>query len=74
MSMISPCYKCKNRKVTADYNCHSDCDRYITWKAEVNAKRQEEYIQAVANQIATSYRRNVYKKLLRKIHIHPDRR
>ena len=31
--MKAPCKDCKDRKVTADYNCHSHCDKYLAYQA-----------------------------------------
>lgn len=31
----SPCYKCENRKVTTEYNCHSHCDAYEDYKKKL---------------------------------------
>lgn len=31
--MKAPCKDCKDRKVTEDYNCHMDCEKYLAFKA-----------------------------------------
>ena len=31
--MKAPCKDCKDRNVTADYNCHTHCEKYIAFKA-----------------------------------------
>lgn len=38
---IVPCKGCPDRRVTSDYNCHSDCERYQTYKRTRDAKRAE---------------------------------
>lgn len=47
---ISPCKGCPDRLITADFNCHTSCDRYLSYRAEIDAKRGEKYTQ---NQIRT---------------------
>lgn len=41
----TPCFECKDRKVTADYNCHSVCEKYLAF----NIGRREENRQAAIN-------------------------
>ena len=28
---IAPCKDCKDRNVSASYNCHTDCTKYLKW-------------------------------------------
>lgn len=36
----TPCFGCKERKVTADYNCHSVCPAYTAFVADRAANKQ----------------------------------
>lgn len=36
----SPCYKCEKRKVTADYNCHTDCPDYAEYRREIDEMKK----------------------------------
>lgn len=47
----SPCFNCERRKVTEDYNCHSDCPDYIDFKAKLDRVRGE---KRVHNDISSS--------------------
>lgn len=31
---VSPCFGCKDRDVRIDYNCHSNCERYLDFSGE----------------------------------------
>lgn len=35
-----PCMECGDRKVTADYNCHSHCEKYKTWHEALDAEAE----------------------------------
>jgi hypothetical protein len=37
----APCMTCENRKVSEDYNCHSDCAAYLAYRAERTAHYEE---------------------------------
>jgi hypothetical protein len=46
-----PCYKCNRRRVTSDYNCHTDCPDYGAdiradreLDEQINRKRNEDYM------------------------------
>lgn len=34
-----PCYKCERRNATTSYNCHSDCEDYKQYRAEIESKK-----------------------------------
>lgn len=36
-----PCYKCKDRRVEAGYNCHDHCERYKEFQARCKAARDK---------------------------------
>ena len=58
----SPCYKCTNRKVTANYNCHVDCEEYLMYKSKLNdlpKKDREDVYAAYINKAI--YRRKKIK-------------
>ena len=62
MANLSPCLKCEDRKV----NCHSHCEKYLTWKTEhdsllklINENKAKEYILSRnTKHCSTFYRRN----------------
>lgn len=31
---LAPCKDCPNRKITDDYNCHTDCKQYLEFMEE----------------------------------------
>ena len=35
-----PCYKCPDRKVTKEYNCHSNCPRYAEQVEDCKKRRE----------------------------------
>lgn len=37
----APCKDCKDRKVTEDYNCHMDCEKYLAFHAYRTAIRED---------------------------------
>ena len=40
MATNRPCFHCGDRKVTKDYNCHSHCEKYLSWqKKKTEIKR-----------------------------------
>lgn len=55
---IAPCKNCTERKVTLDYNCHSDnnCARYVKWlkilrKAERERRRRAGFYPPMNKQL-----------------------
>lgn len=42
---MSPCKDCTDRRISDDYNCHSDCSAYLSYRAEIaagdDAKRRQ---------------------------------
>lgn len=58
-----PCHYCTERNVTAMYNCHSDCERYIAWwiceMAKKCAKERERQIKTYQHE---NYLKNVGQK------------
>lgn len=38
-----PCKGCEDRRVTSDYNCHGNCERYQEYKKLTAAKNAEIY-------------------------------
>ena len=58
MTLDSPCHGCSKRKVTAEYNCHSNCAEYAEYKAEL-AKNEK----PIKELIYTSYiQKAIYKR------------
>lgn len=42
----APCKGCEKRKVTEEYNCHMDCEKYLAlqaYRAEMMADRAKKY-------------------------------
>lgn len=64
---ISCCKDCKDRKVTADYNCHSHCERYLAEtiaheKERRRIKTQKDKEKAVNSVVIEGYKRKRGKK------------
>lgn len=38
---ISPCKDCKDRNVTANYNCHSHCEKYKEYSNQMGTVRKQ---------------------------------
>ena len=49
--IFQPCFKCKDRKVTRDYNCHTDCVKYLQYAEQNEIARAGRMAQAKANEI-----------------------
>ena len=58
----SPCWNCTRRKVTSDYNCHSDCLEYKKYKDELMSLPQDNRNEIYAAYIANA----IYKKRKKK--------
>lgn len=37
-----PCYGCEDRRVENDQSCHSTCERYAAYRAELDRRKEEE--------------------------------
>lgn len=62
MNIKAPCLNCPDRKVTADYNCHSECKAYLDY----SANRKDVYDAKRYSYIPSEYRRESVTKSLRK--------
>lgn len=41
----TPCFECKERKVTHDYNCHAVCEKYIEFQ---NGRKENNRLALIA--------------------------
>ena len=55
--MKAPCRDCPNRKVTADYNCHSHCKEYLLYR--------EQQDKIIEQKIAKVYEDGYYVQSIR---------
>jgi hypothetical protein len=58
----SPCFKCEKRKVTADYNCHTDCPDYAEYRREIAEVKKKNDDSIFVNYMITSIQRRRKKK------------
>lgn len=58
----SPCYKCEKRKVTADYNCHTDCPDYAEYRREIDEAKKSKGENVYVNYMINSVQRRKKKK------------
>lgn len=35
---VSPCRGCTERKISDDFNCHSVCEAYLSYRAKIDAE------------------------------------
>jgi hypothetical protein len=58
----SPCYKCENRKVTKDNNCHTDCPDYAKYRQEIDKSQKPSGENIYVNYMINSVQRKRKKK------------
>lgn len=54
-SVKAPCKDCKQRKVTGDYNCHTDCEKYLAFQAY-----RKEVAESIIKKYAVETKRRRY--------------
>lgn len=54
-----PCYGCEDRSIT----CHSECKKYIDWKAEHDARREQQAKERAFKQEYNDFKQSVIKKV-----------
>ena len=61
-----PCHNCTERCVTLGHNCHSDCERYMTYCRENNKQKAFLKEQRAKNAMMTEVTINAVKRVQRK--------
>lgn len=60
----NPCYECTERHV----GCHSDCGRYVEWKAEDVARKELHRAEHIGMRAAADRKKDFYFASMRKRH------
>ena len=63
MGANDPCYGCKKREV----GCHSKCEDYITWAANIREMHKRAYKKKGEEMITNEYQIDKRRKLCKKI-------
>ena len=58
----SPCFKCEDRKVIGDYNCHSHCERYAEYRKTIEENKRKQSDIAICNYMINSVQKKRKKK------------
>ena len=66
MKNYAPCLNCPDRKVTKDYNCHSDCVKYKLYDEANEIERKARYATSKAKAIDEMLFKNYPKRKKKK--------